>query len=71
MKKGSLNLTQCITTEQLLDKSDLNDGLSITDAEIKIVTLKSDNSSDESFIPEKFSFLLEILKLLTKIRQRN
>jgi len=43
----------------------------MADAEAKIATLKPDNSSNESFIPEKFSFLLEILKLLTKIQQGN
>lgn len=71
MKRGSLNLTQCITTERLLDRSGLDGGFGMADAEAKIVTLKPDNSSGESFIPEKFSFLLEILKLLTKIRQGN
>jgi len=71
MKRGPLSLTQCITTEWLLDRSGLDGGFSMADAEAKIATLKPDNSLNESFIPEKFSFLLEILKLLTKIRQGN
>jgi len=71
MKRGPLSLTQCITTERLLDRSGLDGGFSMADAEVKIVTLKSDNSSGRSLISEKFSFLLEILKLLTKIQQGN
>lgn len=71
MKRSSLSLTQCITTEQLLDRSGLDGGFGMADAEVKIATLKPDNSSGESLISEKFSFLLEILKLLTKIQQRN
>lgn len=57
-------------TEQLLDGSGLEGGLSMADAGAKIATLKPGDSPGGSPIPGKFSFLLELLESLTKIRQR-
>jgi len=44
IEKGPLSQKQCIITEQLLDKSSVNSGLAMSDAEARIATLKPDNS---------------------------
>lgn len=71
IERRPLSLTQCIMTERLLGGSGLDGGLGMADAGAKIASLKPGDSPGGSLILGKFSFLLELLELLTKIRQRN
>lgn len=71
MERGPLSLTRCITTGRLLDGSGLDGGLDMAHAGAKIAPLKPGDSPGGSPIPGKVSFLLEILEMLTKIRQGN